>query len=150
MLRKILCLMLALWISPAGAEPLQTQYHSNGSEASALKASISNQVLTVVIRYNNTSGAEMRESYPIEEVYYIDPGENKKYHVLKDENGKWIANPVSNHGRIGVVGRDWDMKIKADAKAVVWFKFPEPASGANTINLVIPNLTPFDGLPIKR
>lgn len=151
MLKRLLIAGLLFFTSPALlAQSLQTQYHNSGAEVHVLKAHVADAVLTVVVRYQNTTGAKIEENYPVAEVYYIDPAENKKYSVLKDENGKWIANPVNNHGLIGTVGRDWGLEIEAGSASVLWFKFPAPASGHDTVNLVIPNITPFDGLPVSR
>ncbi len=134
----------------ASAAALQTQYHGSGAEVDVIKAQVAGDVLTVVVRYRNDSGSGLEENSPLEEVYYIDPAENKKYQVLKDENGKWIANPVNNNGRIGVVCRDWGFKLESGAATVMWFKFPAPASGADAVNFVLPNVTPFDALPLAR
>ena len=143
--------LIVLAATPAwAADPLQTQYHDSGAEVHALKAKAADGVLTVIIRYQNDTGGKIEEDYPVSEVYYIDPAENKKYSVMQDENGKWIANPVNNQGKIGVVGRDWGLGIEHGTSKVMWFKFPEPASGGDSINLVVPNITPFDGLPVSR
>lgn len=142
---------IALVSMPAwAADSLQTQYHDSGAEVHAIKAKAADGVLTVIVRYQNDTGSKIEEDYPVSEVYYIDPAENKKYSVLQDENGKWIANPVNNQGKIGVVGRDWGLGIDHGTSKVMWFKFPEPASGGDSINLVVPNVTPFDGLAISR
>lgn len=151
MLKKFITISLIVLAGAVFADgPLQTQYHDSGAEVHAIKAAVADGVLTVIIRYQNDTGGKIEESYPVSEVYYIDPAENKKYSVLQDENGKWIANPVNNQGKIGVVGRDWGLAIENGAAKVMWFKFPEPASGGETVNLVVPNVTPFDGLTVSR
>ena len=148
---KYLLIVLATVLSTSVlAGPLQTQYHNGGAEVSVLKAKIADGVLTVILRYDNMGGDKIRESYPLKEVYYIDPAVNKKYHVLKDENGKWIANPVNTDGRIGAVGHTWPFTVEEGKKKVVWFKFPAPTSSTTKVNLVVPNITPFDDLPVNR
>jgi hypothetical protein len=42
------------------------------------------------------------------------------------------------------------MEITAGAKKLVWFKFPAPPATAETINLVIPDVLPFEELAISR
>lgn len=151
MLKHLIPAMLLLLGAQAwAAEALQTQYHDSGAEVHAVKAKVADGVLTVIIRYQNDTGGKIEEDFPLSEVYYIDPEENKKYSVLRDENGKWIANPVNNQGKIGVVGRDWGLDIENGQAKIMWFKFPEPASDSDTINFVVPNVTPFDGLAISR
>ena len=151
MLKFLTTIVLLVLAGPLTAEEaLQTQYHDSGAEVQAIKAKAADGVLTIIVRYTNDTGGKIEESFPLSEVYYIDPVENKKYSVLRDENGKWIANPVNNQGKIGVVGRDWGLGIDDGKKKVMWFKFPEPASGGDVVNLVVPNVTPFDGLAISR
>ena len=142
---KLLSFTLLLSLSfLVHAEPLQTQYLDNGAELNILKARVAkNNVLTIVAQYDNTSGADFKASYHFKHVYYIDPEENKKYHVLKDENEKYIASPASS----GFLQTAW---MKPGAKSIIWFKFPAPASETSTINLMLRGATPFDDLPITR
>ena len=134
------------------AEPLQTQMGMNGDiEVDAVRASVRDDILTVVLAYRNTGQSDARVRYPVQDVYYIDNAENKKYHVLKDDKGDWIAAPV---GR-GQIGRGFPggvspIKIKADSKASVWFKFPAPPDGVTSVDLIVPDVIPFEELPISR
>ena len=65
--------------------------------------------------------------------------------VLRDEKGEWIANPSKNRPGWNYA----EVGVKAPGR-VFWFKFPAPESDAPTVNLVVPDVTPFDGLPIQR
>ena len=77
------------------AEPLQTQMGMTGDvEVDAVRASVRDDILTVILAYRNTGQSEAQVRYPVQDVYYIDNAENKKYHVLKDDKGDWIAAPV--------------------------------------------------------
>lgn len=143
-IKILLVLFLFLTNTIAHAEPLQTQYLDNGAEVHVLKAKVAkNNVLTVVLRYDNNTGSSMRVSYYLEHVYFIDPKENKKYYVLSDQDGNGIASPRSSRS----IRSDY---FNPGAKMIVWFKFPAPASDTETINLVIPQTVPFDDLPITR
>lgn len=145
-----LCLCLGAGIARA-ADPLQTQMSLDGGlEVDLLRAKAQNNILTIVAAYRNNGSGKAQLEYPVSEVYYIDDQAQKKYHVLKDDQGKWIAAPVNNHGNIGVVGRDWGLDIPPGGKQVVWFKFPAPEETASSITLSLPNVTPFDPVTISR
>jgi hypothetical protein len=150
----ILMVLFAIFgFSPASAaDSIQTQMSMSGDlDVDVLKASILDSVLTVVLAYRNNGKSKAKIKYRVDEVYFIDDVENKKYHVLKDSNNEWIGAPIAR----GQVGIGWpggvsDMEITAGAKKLVWFKFPAPPATAETINLVIPDVLPFEELAISR
>ncbi|MBT6530008.1 MAG: hypothetical protein HOK99_03745 [Betaproteobacteria bacterium] len=126
------------------AEPLQTQMSMSGDmDVDVLKASILDNIFTVVLVYRNNGKAEERIYYDFAGVYFIDDTEKKKYHVLKDSNNKWIGAPMNSAG-------DISRKIAAGGKQLVWFKFPAPPATVKSINLVIPGVLPFEELAVSR
>ncbi len=143
---RSLFLLALLFLATAvtAAEPLQSQFHATGNSVDVLRAQVKDGVLTVVLRANAESG-KFALKMQLDGVYYIDPKSQRKYLVLRDEKGDWIANPSKN--RPG-----WnhaELSVKPPGR-VFWFKFPAPESDTNTINLVVPDVTPFDDLPIQR
>ena len=156
-MRKFLagCLLVGAmgpWgLTAQGAEPVvEAMSMTDDVGAAVVQAKVKGDVLTVVLRYENVVEATVELSYPVAEVYYIDPADQKKYHVLKDSSGKWIAAPVNNYGKVGNVGFTSPLKMKPGAKQVVWFKFPAPGPESASIDLSVPGLLPLDGLPISR
>ena len=126
------------------ADPLQTQMSMSGDmDVEVLKASILDNIFTVVLLYRNNGEAKERIYYNFAGVYFIDDTEKKKYHVLKDSNNKWIGAPMNSAG-------DISRKIAAGGKQLVWFKFPAPPATVESINLVIPGVLPFEELAISR
>ena len=126
------------------AEPLQTQMSMSGDmDVDVLKASILDNIFTVVLVYRNNGKAEEKIYYDFAGVYFIDDTEKKKYHVLKDSNNKWIGAPMNSAG-------DISRKIAAGGKQLVWFKFPAPPATVKSINLVIPGVLPFEELAVSR
>jgi hypothetical protein len=126
------------------ADPLQTQMSMSGDmDVEVLKASILDNIFTVVLLYRNNGEAKERIYYNFAGVYFIDDTEKKKYHVLKDSNNKWIGAPMNSAG-------DISKKIAAGSKQLVWFKFPAPPATVKSINLVIPGVLPFEELAISR
>ena len=142
----ILILLLAVFsYSQAwAADPLQTQMSMSGDmDVDVLKASILDNIFTVVLVYRNNGEAKERIYYNFAGVYFIDDTEKKKYHVLKDSNNRWIGAPMNSAG-------DISKKIAAGGKQLVWFKFPAPPATVESINLVIPGVLPFEELAISR
>ena len=126
------------------ADPLQTQMSMSGDmDVEVLKASILDNIFTVVLLYRNNGEARERVYYNFAGVYFIDDTEKKKYHVLKDSNNRWIGAPMNSAG-------DISKKIAAGGKQLVWFKFPAPPATVEAINLVIPGVLPFEELAISR
>ena len=126
------------------ADPLQTQMSMSGDmDVEVLKASILDNIFTVVLLYRNNGEAKERVYYNFAGVYFIDDTEKKKYHVLKDSNNRWIGAPMNSAG-------DISKKIAAGGKQLVWFKFPAPPATVKSINLVIPGVLPFEELAISR
>ena len=142
----ILILLLAVFsYSQAwAADPLQTQMSMSGDmDVDVIKASILDNIFTVVLVYRNNGEAKERIYYNFAGVYFIDDTEKKKYHVLKDSNNRWIGAPMNSAG-------DISKKIAAGGKQLVWFKFPAPPATVESINLVIPGVLPFEELAISR
>ena len=116
---------------------------SGDMDVEVLKASILDNIFTVVLLYRNNGEAKERIYYNFAGVYFIDDTEKKKYHVLKDSNNRWIGAPMNSAG-------DISKKIAAGGKQLVWFKFPAPPATVESINLVIPGVLPFEELAISR
>jgi hypothetical protein len=128
------------------AEPqtLQTQMSMSGDmDVDVIRANIRDNIFTVVLVYRNNGEDRAKLYYNFGEVYYIDDTEKKKYHVLRDSKNKWLGAPMNSAG-------DISKKIAAGGKQLVWFKFPAPPATVNSVNLVIPNVLPFEELAVTR
>ena len=142
----ILIVLLAVFSDSRAwaADPLQTQMSMSGDmDVDVLKASILDNIFTVVLVYRNNGKDKARIYYNFSRVYFIDDTAKKKYHVLKDSKDKWIGAPMNSAG-------DISKKIAAGGKQLVWFKFPAPPATVKSINLVIPGVLPFEELAISR
>ncbi|OGQ07011.1 MAG: hypothetical protein A3G32_07390 [Deltaproteobacteria bacterium RIFCSPLOWO2_12_FULL_40_28] len=141
---------------PSPAQPQNTMITQMGTdgtyEVDAKQAKISDSILTLVLSYRNTSPNLIKITpYKVDEVYYIDGKEQKKYHVLKDEKGEWIASPVAR-GMIAVEETiaASGLEIPQAGQKMVWFKFPAPPATTNEININIPGILPFEKVPVSR
>ena len=141
----------AVPMQPASSA-IQTQMAMSGEiEVDVVKADVREGILTVVLAYRNNGAEGLGIRYYLRDVYYIEDVEKKKYQVLKDSQGNWIAAPVAR-GMIaiergthaGTVG------VPPAGKTAVWFKFPAPADNVQSINPIIPNVLPFERLALSR
>lgn len=71
-----------------------------------------------------------------DELYFIDPAENKKYEFLKDAAGNRILDVF--HGNMG----PGDQRLN-------WAKFPAPPAASKLISISIPKFAPFEDVPVS-
>ncbi len=157
-------------------EVMDEQFGPGGSKVELVKAKVRNGVLTIAVRYVHPWEAMTPEKkgeyeknllrkveftsrripikFKVSSVFYVANG--KKYHVLKDKNGNWLASPVVGD----YVAEPVDIKsVKRHLKKdevpalildkdnpvkILWFKFPAPPEGVQGIEFQIPEVAPFD------
>jgi hypothetical protein len=108
-----------------------------------------------------SSGLRIRKipiKFKVGSVFYIADG--KRYFVLKDKEGNWLASPVVGDYICEPVDRQTLKKQKKNKVPalelvdyhpvkILWFKFPAPPEGVDEIEFQIPEVSPFD-VEIKR
>ena len=107
---------------------------------------VTGKILTVTLRYlPPIDGGDLLYStgYPPEQVSYIEDATAKQYGILQDESGSYLASPLST--KTGNLNID-----VISSPLIVWFKFPAPSPEAQTISINIPDVAPFDGVPVQR
>ncbi|MGF1571303.1 MAG: hypothetical protein ACFCVD_25045 [Nodosilinea sp.] len=125
------------------SEPAQTQYGPKNSEVDLMAAKVTGDIITVTLRYRSMPSERLATRYSIEEVSYIDDATSKRYGVVQDESGAWLASPKDSGGD--------DVYISIyDNAEIAWFKFPAPPPEAQTISINIPEVSPFDGVSVER
>ena len=72
-----------------------------------------------------------------EELYFIDPAENKKYQFLTDSAGNRILDVYEGEYAPG-------------QQRVQWAKFPAPPVGSTKISVAIPQFAPFEDVPVAQ
>lgn len=98
---------------------------------------ISGGALRVKWRMVNTGTKEIRYDFNWEELYFVDPAENKKYGVLTDSEGQRILDVFWGNYKPG------DQKTQ-------WAKFPAPPPSSSKITVNIPKVTPFEDVPVSQ
>jgi hypothetical protein len=132
--------------TPAPFQPVQTaviqsQPGPSGSRVDLTRAAVTGDVLTVQVAISHPEGGTV--GMDLGQVSVVDDATSKRYAVLKDAGGQWMASPLSGADRVSTYVDD-------DAPEIYWFKFPAPPAGSATISINLPGIGPFDGIPVTR
>jgi hypothetical protein len=152
------CLLVTVIAFHAGLLPAQSQ--QAGALASAEHAAnpelrcdiievkrVSGGALNIRWRLVNTAGQPgglaSSQGKPVSydfnwnDIYFIDPAENKKYEYLKDSAGNRILQVF--YGNLG-----------PGQQRLNWAKFPAPPATSTKITIHIPHFAPFDDVPVSQ
>lgn len=129
----------------SAATPLAVEQHSvSGIEVALMDVRrTSGDTVTVRWQYRNTLTAgqdvdELWQNYVIaDRAYLIDPGNKKKYLVVRDAANTPVASQHTNR------------HIAAGKSTASWAKFPAPPPDVTKITVAIPNAPPFEDVPFK-
>lgn len=133
------------------AEPIQSQMGPEDTELDLLQAKLNGKVLSVVLKVTAPADRSIqRVFFKLDEIFYIDAEQNRKYHILKDEKDKWLAGPL--YGVMGkkdkyLFGIDY---LREGKSGVLWMKFPAPLGDNPKIELNIPGVVPFSDITIAN
>ena len=134
--------------SPAATAALKTETSTTPQKADTEWEGVSVELngvtrgggdtITIKWKYTNSGSktAEIDHGNLTERTYYIDPGNKKKYLVVKDAQGKDIANGLQF------------FKLAPGASRLGWAKFPAPPAGVSKIDVYLPGAPPFEGVTI--
>jgi hypothetical protein len=90
-----------------------------------------------------TSGLTAPAAKPIRydfgwnELFFIDPAENKRYQFLTDSGGNRILDV-------------WYGDLEPGQQRVNWAKFPAPPPSSTKISLSLPKFPPFEDVPVSQ
>lgn len=99
-------------------------------------------VLTAKVRFTNNGTKGAQPDFYYSETYLLD-ADNKKYEVLKDEKGQYLAAL-----RSGYADR-WYESLEPGTSQTVWMKFSAPSPTVKTVTLQVPGMEPFEELAIQ-
>jgi hypothetical protein len=127
--------------APATGAVIQTQEVNGaaGLAAELTEATREDGVLTIKLRLRNAGAADVNKSFETGhgryELFYVT-AENQKYFILKDSEGAPLA-PVYLEAQLG-----------PGETTTWWGKFPAPPAGVAEIDFVMPEVAPFENIPI--
>lgn len=125
---------------PPAAPVLQTQPGPKGAQVTLNRVGVTGDVLTVSMTF---AGGDCCTYIKIDELSVIDDATSQRLGVLKDNAGNPMAAPLYNSD-----GKE--LRIDATKPAVVWAKFPAPPVTSKTVSIAVPQVGPFDAVPITR
>lgn len=126
---------VAVPVAPA----IQTQPGPKGSQVALNRAAVTGDVLTISLTF---SGGGCCSSFKVDEMSVIDDATSQRLGILKDNAGNVMAAPLGSSGK--------DVHVNSTTPAVVWAKFPAPPPTSTTVSIAIPEVAPFDAVPITR
>jgi len=128
--------------APAAAVATQTT-NWPGVVADVTEFRRKGSTLSVRVVLRNQGNVDSEPDIHYNEVYVMDLGASKKYEILKDEKGTYIAAL-----RTGWNNR-WYEKLVPGASYTIWMKFPAPPPEVKSVTLQLPGMPPFEDLPIQ-
>ncbi|RAK68315.1 hypothetical protein [Hymenobacter edaphi] len=131
--------------APAPAA-LATQPGPKNTQVALTKARVVGDILSVELQYSLPPTAENSATVyeDIDQVNYIDDATSRKYEVLKDQQGKYMASPLSYNDK------QFHADVRKTGVAIVTLKFPAPPATSQTISLSIPEAGSFDAVAVQR
>jgi hypothetical protein len=96
---------------------------------------VSGGAVRVQWRLVNTGLKKVYYNFDWDDLYTIDPAENKKYGYLTDSEGKRILDAY------------WG-DLKPGEQRLNWAKFPAPPPTSTKIAVYIPKFAPFEDVPV--
>jgi hypothetical protein len=129
--------------APAGTSLASQETNWPGITAEVTEFKRKGNTVTAKVRLVNKRSERTSPELLWKEVALVDTAGGKKYEVLKDEKGAFIAST-----RAGWTDR-WEEWIEPGTSQIIWMKFPAPPLEVKTITLQIPKTPPFDDLTIQ-
>jgi len=98
--------------------------------------------------FENSGSEEARPGTPIyfKDIYLLDIDTDAKIFILQDANDRYLAGPVSDFNANG----RWWVSVPPGGKVILWAMFPALDGDTEMIDLVIPEIFPFEGIEITR
>ena len=95
-----------------------------------------------------SDGKRVASNYEIDQISVIDEATAKKYSVLKDQSGNYMASPLRTDQGKQLI--NINIPSFKDTPVAVWFKFPAPPVDTKTISITIPEVGSYTGIPVYR
>ncbi|MEK6375829.1 MAG: hypothetical protein AABO58_24400 [Acidobacteriota bacterium] len=131
--------------APAAAGAIATQETNwKGISAAVTEFRRKGNTLTAKVQIVNHGLESPQAEVKFDEVYLIDTSAGKKYNVLRDEKGAYIASLRSGWGD------RWYDTMKPGESYLLWMKFPAPPPEVKVISLQLPSTPPFEDLNIQE
>ena len=118
-----------------------------GGRATVVSARRADQSLSVRLRLTTEPGADVNllDSYfRFKQVFLFDPVSKRKYPLLNETSGDFAAQPNTVPGDGGSFVYDW-----RKTSTLVNLTFPAPPDSVKSVDLLLPQFAPIEGLAIE-
>jgi hypothetical protein len=124
---------------------IQTQKSDewDGIDVDLTKITFKHSVMTVYFKFRNVGTEKQAVELKFGKCYFMDEVNRKKYLLLKDADGTFIAGPIWFSGTFRA-------EIEPGKSRNMWMKFPEPTDNPETIIIYIPGVPLFEEVRIKK
>jgi hypothetical protein len=131
--------------APAAAGTVLASQETNwqGVVAEVTEFRRKGNTLTAKVRLRNQGSEKVQPEVIYKEVYLMDLGAGKKYQVLQDEKGAYIAALKSGWND------RWYDELAPGESYTMWVKFPAPPAEVKSVTLQVPGVPPFEDLAIQ-
>lgn len=129
--------------APAGASLQSQETNWKGVTAEVTEFRRKGNSLTAKIRLVNKGVERVRPEFSWKDVAVVDVANGKKYEVLRDEKGAYIAATEAGWND------RWGEWVDPSSSQVIWMKFPAPPPEVKSVTLQLPHTPPFDDLQIQ-
>ena len=126
--------------APAAIATQETNWSGVTAELTEFKRK--GNTLTAKLRLRNAGAAKVRPSVDLRKCYVLDANAGKKYEVLKDDQGAYIA------ALTGSSPDNYSDEIPPAQQKIFWMKFPAPPATTRTVTLNVDGVPPFEDAPI--
>lgn len=129
--------------APSGTSLASQETNWPGVTAEVMEFRRKGNTVTAKVRLANKRAERTSVEIMWKEVALVDTAGGRKYEVLRDEKGAFIASI-----RSGWNDR-WGEWVDPGTSQIVWMKFPAPPPEVKAVTLQLPKTPPFDDLTIQ-
>jgi outer membrane protein OmpA-like peptidoglycan-associated protein len=101
--------------------------------------------MKVRIKLASSGTATSSDALEYQDVYALDPANKRQYALVKDADGNFLAQPVSDQGK---GGRYFPNKVPARGQVFMALTFAAPPDTVKSVDIVIPQFDVFEAVPI--
>ncbi len=134
-----------LAVSETAPEQGQEVGGAAGLKASVLSALRAEGQLKVRVKLVNENVTGAMGAIGYADVYALDPQGKRSYPLLKDDTGAYVASPLSDKSG---GGRFWPNQIPKGGQTIVTLGFQAPPDTVWTVDVILPQLNPLEGVKI--
>lgn len=127
----------------SGSGTVMAQPGPDASTWELKKAHVTGNLLTAQFYVRPATKDDITYHGDIDQISMVDDATAQRYGVIKDQSGNALVSDRSGSNSLRV-------STSRDEAANVWVKFPAPPATSRTVSITLPQVAPFDGVPVTR